>query len=142
MVYESGTNTRRENTRQCRVISNSKGVRWMNLNENLAVTVGGGFFGGILIGYALKKIIKIVTVIAGFFLAALAYLQYQQIANISWNKLQAISEDTLTTLANATQQIPVFEGYSNAPTELIMTNLGIPLTGSLAIGFTIGFMRG
>ena len=67
MVYESNTNTRRKNTRQYRVVSNSNGVRWMNLNENLAVTVEGGFFGGILIGYALKKIIKIVTVIAGFF---------------------------------------------------------------------------
>jgi len=113
----------------------------VNLDENLAVAVGGGFFGGILVG-ALKKIIKVVAIIAGFFLAALAYLQYQQIANINWDKLQAISEDTLTTLASATQQIPRFDGYSNAPTELIMTNLGIPLTGSLAIGFTIGFMRG
>ena len=84
----------------------------LNLNENLAVTIGGGFFGGILIGYALKKIIKIVAIIAGFFLAALAYLQYQQIANINWDKLQAISEDTLTTLANATQQIPGFDGNS------------------------------
>ena len=142
MVYESNTNTRRENTRQYRVLSNSKGVRWMNLNENLAVTVGGGFFGGILIGYALKKIIKIVAIIAGFFLAALVYLQYQQIASLNWGKLQMISEGALTTLANATQQIPGFDGYSNAPTDLIMTNLGIPLTGSLAIGFTIGFMRG
>ena len=117
-------------------------VRSMNLDENLAVTLGGGFFGGILIGYALKKVIKVVAIIAGFFLAALAYLQYQQIASLNWGKLQAISEDTLTTLANATQQIPGFDGYSNAPTELVMTNLGIPLTGSLAIGFTIGFMRG
>ena len=140
MVYESNTNTRRENTRQCRVVSNRKGVRWMDLNENLAVTVGGGFFGGILIGYALKKIFKIVTVIAGFFLAALAYLQYQQIASLNWDKLQAISENTLTTLAM--QQIPGFDGNGNVPAELMMTNLGIPLTGSLAIGFTIGFMRG
>jgi uncharacterized membrane protein (Fun14 family) len=114
----------------------------LNLNENLAVTLGGGFFGGILIGYALKKIIKIVAIIAGFFLAALAYLQYQQIANVNWDRLQAISENTLTTLANATQQIPGFEGNSNLPAELVMTNLGIPLTGSLAIGFTIGFIRG
>jgi uncharacterized membrane protein (Fun14 family) len=114
----------------------------LNLNENLAMTIGGGFFGGILIGYALKKIIKIVAIIAGFFLAALAYLQYQQIANINWDKLQTISEDTLTTLANATQQIPGFDGNGNVPAELVMTNLGIPLTGSLAIGFTIGFMRG
>ena len=114
----------------------------MNLDENLAVTLGGGFFGGILIGYALKKVIKVVAIIAGFFLAALAYLQYQQIASLNWGKLQTISEDTFTTLANATQQIPGFDGYSNAPAELIMANLGIPLTGSLAIGFTIGFMRG
>ena len=35
-----------------------KGV---NLDENLAATLGGGFFGGILIGYALKKIIKVGT---------------------------------------------------------------------------------
>jgi hypothetical protein len=56
--------------------------------------------------------------------------------------LHAISEDTLTALANATQQIPGFDGNDNAQAELVMTNLGIPLTGSLAIGFTIGFMRG
>jgi uncharacterized membrane protein (Fun14 family) len=36
----------------------------MNLDENLAVTVGGGFFGGILIGYALKKVIKVAAIIA------------------------------------------------------------------------------
>ena len=85
----------------------------MNLDENLAVTLGGGFFGRILIGYALKKIIKIVAIIAGLFLAAMAYLQYQQIVNINWDKLQTISEDTLTTLANATQQIPGFDGNGN-----------------------------
>ena len=40
-----------------------------------AATLGGGFFVGILIGYALKKVIKIVAVIFGlFFLAGLAYL--------------------------------------------------------------------
>jgi uncharacterized membrane protein (Fun14 family) len=114
----------------------------LNLDENLVVTIGGGFFGGILIGYALKKIIKIVAIIAGFFLAALAYLQYQQIANINWNRLQVISEDTLTTLANATQQIPGFDSNGNVPAEVVMANLGIPLTGSLAVRFTIGFMRG
>ena len=118
----------------------------MNLDENLAVTLGGGFFGGILIGYALKKIIKIVAIIAGFFLTTLAYLQYQQIASVIWDRLQvwdrlqAISEDTLTNLANATQQIPGFDGSINGnfPPELVMTNLGIPLTGSLAIGFMRG----
>jgi uncharacterized membrane protein (Fun14 family) len=68
----------------------------------IAATLGGGFFVGVLIGYALKKVIKIVAVIAGLFLAGLAYLHYQQIANINWNKLQTVSEGALTTLSNLT----------------------------------------
>jgi uncharacterized membrane protein (Fun14 family) len=51
--------------------------------ESTAATLGGGFFVGILIGYALKKVIKLLAVIVGLFLAGLAYLQYNQIANIN-----------------------------------------------------------
>ena len=71
-----------------------------------AATLGGGFFVGVLIGYALKKVIKLVAVIVGLFLAGLAYLQYQQIANINWNKLQTVSEGAITTLSNVIIQIP------------------------------------
>jgi uncharacterized membrane protein (Fun14 family) len=107
-------------------------------------TLGGGFFVGILIGYALKKVIKIVAVIVGLFLAGLAYLQYHQIANINWNKLQAVSEGAITTLSNATIQIPdISDGHAAATaSSLAMTSFGIPLTGSISAGFTIGFMKG
>jgi uncharacterized membrane protein (Fun14 family) len=77
----------------------------MNSIESLlptAATMGGGFFVGVLIGYALKKVIKLVAVIVGLFLAGLAYLQSQEIANINWNKLQTISETALMTVANLT----------------------------------------
>jgi len=66
-----------------------------------AATIGSGFFVGILIGYAIKKVIKLLAVIAGLFLAGLAYLYYHQIANINWNKLQTVSEGVITTLSNA-----------------------------------------
>src|ERR671918_1426505 len=115
-----------------------------------AATLGGGFFVGILIGYALKKVIKMVAVIVGLFLAGLAYLQYNQIANINWNKLQTVSEGAITTLANLTMQIPIISGgtVSNnhaaaTASTLAMTSFDIPLTGSMsAIGFTIGFIKG
>jgi uncharacterized membrane protein (Fun14 family) len=114
-----------------------------------AATMGGGFFVGILIGYALKKVIKTVAVIVGIFLAGLAYLQYHQIANINWNKLQQISEGALITLANVTTQIPGISGSSVADSyaaatasSLAMTSFGIPLTGSMSAGFTLGFMKG
>jgi FUN14 family len=50
---------------------------------SIVATMGSGFFVDVLIGYALKKVIKIVAVIVGLFLAGLAYLQYHQVANIN-----------------------------------------------------------
>ena len=50
---------------------------------SMSASIGGGFFGGLLIGYALKKVIKMLAVVVGLFLAGLAYLQYQQIASIN-----------------------------------------------------------
>jgi uncharacterized membrane protein (Fun14 family) len=111
-----------------------------------AATLGGGFFVGVLIGYALKKVIKIVAVIVGLFLCGLAYLQYHHIANINWNKLQQVSEGAIITLSNLTMQIPVISSssdvHSATASSLAMTNVGIPLTGSMSAGFTIGFIKG
>ncbi len=118
----------------------------MRVWEQLQLLWGSGFFVGILIGYALKKVIKIIKIMAiivGLFLAGLAYLQYHHIANINWNKLQTVSESTITTLSNAIIHIPGF-GDGNAATvsSLALTNFGIPLTGSMSAGFTIGFIKG
>jgi len=95
----------------------------------------------------LKKVIKLVAVIVGLFLTGLAYLQYHQIANINWNKLQQMSKGTITTLANVITQIPGIssDGHgapATASSSLAMTSFGIPLTGSMSAGFTIGFMKG
>jgi uncharacterized membrane protein (Fun14 family) len=113
----------------------------------IAATLGGGFFIGVLIGYALKKVIKLVAVIVGLFLAGLAYLQNQHIANVNWNKLQQVSEGTITTLSNTITQIPGISGgdSSHAATtasSLAMTSFGIPFTGSISAGFTLGFIKG
>ena len=108
-----------------------------------AATIGGGLFVGVLIGYALKKVIKLMAVIVGLFLAGLAYLQYHQIANINWNQLQQVSENAITTLSNLTTQIPAFgDGHATVTSSLATTSFGIPLTGSMSAGFTIGFMKG
>jgi uncharacterized membrane protein (Fun14 family) len=77
---------------------------------SMAATLGGGFFVGVLIGYFVKKVIKLVAVIVGLFLAGLVYLQYHQIANINWNKLQIVSEGVLMTVANLTMQIQGISG--------------------------------
>ena len=97
-----------------------------------AATLGGDFFVGILIGYALKKVIKLAAIIAGLFLAGLAYLQSQQIANINWNKLQQMTEDAITTVSNALTQIPGISTGSvdvhpaMTTSSLAMVSFGIP----------------
>ena len=97
-------------------------------------TVGGGFFAGLVTGWALKKVIKLAAVVVGLFLGALIYLQSQTLININWDKLQSASETTLSTIGNS---ITNTGEISN-----IMGNVGIALTGSLSAGFVVGFMKG
>jgi uncharacterized membrane protein (Fun14 family) len=99
-----------------------------------AATIGGGFFGGILLGNAIKKVIRIVALIIGLFLAGLAFLQYQQIASINWNKIEGSITALTGTITNSLND--------NSFTTLMMSNFGIPLTSSMASGFTVGFLKG
>src|SRR5881409_2666510 len=87
-------------------------------------SIGSGGLIGFLVGFAIKRIFKILAVIVGFFLGALIYLQSQGLISINWDKLQAVTQSVTTTLAHSltdTNQISVISG-----------NLGIPLTGGLA----------
>ena len=110
--------------------------------SSFGAMIGGGFFTGVLVGYALKKVIKIAAVILGLFLATLAYLQYREIATVNWDKLQQLSEDAAITFANTITQILDIASNENAMAALALSNFGIPLTASMTMGFAIGFMKG
>jgi uncharacterized membrane protein (Fun14 family) len=105
---------------------------------SMSATIGGGFFVGLLVGYALKKVIKMLAIVVGLFLAGLAYLQYQQIATIHWHRLEGAIAKLAATAATTTSTIT----DNNSVTVAAMSNFGIPLTSSMSIGFTIGFMKG
>jgi uncharacterized membrane protein (Fun14 family) len=102
-----------------------------------ATSLGGGFFGGIVIGYALKKVAKVIAIVFGLFLAGLAYLQYQGIASMNWNKLQNLSQGAANAIINASQN-----GIPGVVTQHGFDSWGLPLTGGMAMGFAIGFMKG
>ena len=65
-------------------------------------TIGFGGIAGFLVGFALKRIMKILAVIAGVFFAALMYLESQHIVNVNWDKLQIISNSILSTITTTT----------------------------------------
>jgi uncharacterized membrane protein (Fun14 family) len=111
-------------------------IIFMNTESFISASAGisGGFFGGLLLGYALKKVVKLIAVIVGLFIAGLAYLQYQQIASVNWDRI----EGAISTLANATTT--AFNDYSIE--SLALTSSGIPLASGMSAGFAIGFMKG
>ena len=100
-----------------------------------AAAVGGGFIGGLLFGYAIKKVVKLIAIIAGLFIAGLAYLQYQQIASFDWNRIEVLVS---AAFGNVTAQ----NSNSQEAATLAMSDVGIPLTGSMSAGFAVGFMKG
>ena len=98
-------------------------------------TVGFGGLVGYLIGFFIKKLFKILALIAGVFFAALMYLEQQGIVNVNWDKLQGV----LSTIVNSTASGGVGGSHTAAAALLpTLTNLNIPLTGSMAAGFAIG----
>jgi uncharacterized membrane protein (Fun14 family) len=95
------------------------------------------------------------------FFAALLYLESQHIVNVNWDKIQTISNGVLSTIATTTTTNVTSTGgggvgpiqailgnnstaAANAilPITSTMANLGIPLTGSTAMGFTLGILKG
>jgi uncharacterized membrane protein (Fun14 family) len=107
----------------------------------LVTTVGGGFFVGLLAGYALKKVIKIVALIVGLFIAALTYLEYQRIISVDWKVLQSVSQNAITTSTSTLTHISNNIGADHT-TNLTISNIGIPLASSASAGFALGMVRG
>ena len=101
---------------------------------SIATSLISGTVVGILVGYALKKVLRIGLVILGTFFAALAYLHYQGLLSVNWEKMEMISRAVLTTLVDSE-----ITGNTANP---ILSNLGLPLTGGMVMGFAIGFVKG
>ena len=96
-------------------------------------------FLGFIVGYALKKIIKLAAVIVGLFIAAVAYLEYQRILNVDWHKVQAVSQNGIDWVADALTHVSTTMDGSHTDT---LSNIGIPLISSVSAGFAVGLVRG
>lgn len=115
-----------------------KNTELSNLSiENISPTLfsmGSGGLIGFLVGFAVKRVFKILAVIAGVFFGSLIYLQSQNLISVNWDRLQEMSQWTVTTLARSLTDVGQISTISG--------NLGIPLTGGLAAGFAFGVMKG
>jgi uncharacterized membrane protein (Fun14 family) len=98
----------------------------------IATSVGGGFFIGLVLGYFVKKIVKILMFVAGGIVGLLLYLQQQQILSVNIEKLETSSTAILTSLPSTFDKMTQIGDF---------TSIGIPLTASIAAGFTVALAK-
>jgi uncharacterized membrane protein (Fun14 family) len=90
----------------------------------------GGIIGGI-IGFAAKKIAKVLAVIVGLELALFKFLESRGILTVDWEKLTA-------GFVESTQ-----EAAAGTPPSWVQTVLStLSISGGFAAGFFLGFKKG
>src|SRR5947209_4728 len=104
--------------------------------EEVVFSAGGGFLFGTAAGYALKKVMKIVAVVIGLFVAALAYLSYKGLIDVKWVAMENVTRSALT---NATGQ--VVHALNNTATQFATHPSAISASG-LPIAAMFGFVPG
>jgi uncharacterized membrane protein (Fun14 family) len=105
--------------------------------EFITTSVGLGGITGFLLGYFLRKIIKLILFGVGGILALLMYLQYQGVITVNMTKVQSYTDDIVNTFSNTNGTIESWNHILPSGAA----NLGIPLTSSMTVGFTVGFLR-
>ena len=95
--------------------------------QQLGVEAGSGGLIGALVGFAAKKVAKIIAVLIGIELALFKFLESREIITVDWEKLTS-------GLMGAGQ-----DAASGAPPSWVETILS---TISVSAGFTAGFYVG
>jgi uncharacterized membrane protein (Fun14 family) len=99
--------------------------------QQLGLEFGSGAVIGGIIGFAAKKIAKIIAVLVGLELALFKFLESRGILTVDWEKLTG-------GLVSATQ-----DAATGAPPDWTMTILStLSISGGFAGGFLVGFKKG
>ena len=106
------------------------------LLSNIIPFAGSGLV-GYAIGFALKKILKWILIIVGFFagmffLGVQLFQKYGYVSTVNWDKLE---NDTSTHIQHLTANVDITNLHG------LFHTLGIPISGGLGLGLLAGFIR-
>ncbi|NIR87735.1 hypothetical protein GWO13_09335 [Candidatus Bathyarchaeota archaeon] len=85
-----------------------------------------GVVGGFLVGYAIKKVLKILIITLGFFSIAVSYLGFSGIMDVNYEKLAGATSGLVT---QASDFLSTIVG-------------GLPFASTFSAGLAIGIMKG
>jgi len=99
--------------------------------QQLGVEAGTGGVIGAVIGYAFKKVAKVVAVIIGLELALFRFLESRGIMTVDWERLSA-------GLIRSSR-----DAAAGAPPDWVMTVLStLSISAGFAGGFLLGYKKG
>jgi uncharacterized membrane protein (Fun14 family) len=94
--------------------------------ENLVFLTCGGFLSGAVVGYAIKKVMKVAAVVIRLFVVGISYLSYKGWIDVKWLEMEDATKTTLTSVAGQAIHASSFR-YSKSITQQISTNFRIPI---------------
>ncbi|WP_136716021.1 FUN14 domain-containing protein [Halorientalis salina] len=97
--------------------------------QQIGLEVGGGALVGAIIGFAAKKIAKIIAIIVGLELMLFKFLETKGILIVDWSAISGAASDGADTAAQAPGWVMSF---------LAALPVGVGFTG----GFVVGFKKG
>ena len=102
--------------------------------QQIGLEVGGGAVVGGIIGFAAKKVAKIIAVLVGIELALFKFLETRGILQVDWDAITG-------TATNATEAAGGAAG-SQPPSWLTSLLLTLPVSAGFTGGFLLGFRQG
>lgn len=90
--------------------------------------MGTGGIAGFFIGFAVKKLLKILAVIIGLFSLAVAYLGYKGVLHVDYQRFAEVLGGLIPSLENVSWLTPILSH--------------IPFAGSMGAGALLGWKMG
>lgn len=102
---------------------------------NSTIVIGG--LAGFMIGYFIRKIIRVILFALGGVLSLIIYLQYQGLISVNVDKIQFFTNTIANSIANSTTNILLHPGNKFTTIPYWIPDLTIPFTGSMGAGITV-----
>ena len=107
--------------------------------SQLLLTLGGSGVAGFVMGYAIKKVLKIMAFVAGGIIALLAFLEFKQVISVHWatvaNESYNLANTSLHTVGNMANMV---SDKMDAANGLIIGGSVFAFMGSFVLGLKKG----
>lgn len=107
--------------------------------SQLLLTLGGSGVAGFVMGYAIKKVLKILAFVAGGIIALLAFLEYRHIISVHWatvaNDSYNLANTTLHTVGSMAHMV---SDKMDAANGIIIGGSTMAFMGAFVLGLKKG----